>query len=355
MAERAFRDLDPDFLQPVRPPYVLRADQRQVRANPPARSRPPCCARKAGLHIGVKSIRNSQCLLQPRPAACGRRGPRRRRRRVDEIDQPVVAESRTAISGCAIWKPPSRQANQVVAKVCEVEIDRAPHPPRRSSAKAASSASKARVRPGRNPRPASVSATRPLPRANKRHAKPFFQQADLIADGGLGHPELGRGLGEILAAGRGLEDADGAEGRKAGACRKAISAAYATCRAFRWRKDPRNVISTASPRGQTDPRIQGKEFDMRDDFLTRRSGPIIIEQLLQRHRASARRAPRRDRPILAVGRDHASAARAGAVVRDHRPHLQHHRNLRNSTCPAPRIPAAHSGVSWRKSAFRCAS
>ena len=54
----------------------------------------------------------------------------------------------------------------------------------------------------------------PLDAREQRHAKPFFQQANLIADRGLGHPELGRGLGEILTAGRSLEDADGAERRQ---------------------------------------------------------------------------------------------------------------------------------------------
>ena len=48
------------------------------------------------------------------------------------------------------------------------------------------------------------------------HAKPLFQQANLIGDRGLGHPELGRRLGEILAARGGLEDADGARGEASG-------------------------------------------------------------------------------------------------------------------------------------------
>ena len=43
---------------------------------------------------------------------------------------------------------------------------------------------------------------------------PVLQQLHLVADGGLGHPQFLRGLGETLMAGRRLEGANGREGRQ---------------------------------------------------------------------------------------------------------------------------------------------
>ncbi|GGD98159.1 hypothetical protein GCM10011529_00230 [Polymorphobacter glacialis] len=68
----------------------------------------------------------------------------------------------------------------------------------------------------------------------KRRAEAFLEQADLVADGGLGHAEFGGGAGKIAVARRGLEDPDGGERRQL-ARRWTISLAYAPCLSFRWR------------------------------------------------------------------------------------------------------------------------
>ena len=67
---------------------------------------------------------------------------------------------------------------------------------------------------GRDPPPRIGQRHPPLDAREQRQAKPLLQQANLIADRGLGHPELGRGLGEILMARGGFEDADGAQRRQ---------------------------------------------------------------------------------------------------------------------------------------------
>jgi hypothetical protein len=48
------------------------------------------------------------------------------------------------------------------------------------------------------------------------HADPVLQQLHLIADGGLGHAQLGGGLGKALMARGGLEGTDGGERRQLG-------------------------------------------------------------------------------------------------------------------------------------------
>ena len=49
----------------------------------------------------------------------------------------------------------------------------------------------------------------------QRLAQPFLQRLDLVADGAVGHVQLGRRLGEALQAGGGLEIMHGFQGRKA--------------------------------------------------------------------------------------------------------------------------------------------
>jgi hypothetical protein len=53
----------------------------------------------------------------------------------------------------------------------------------------------------------------PLAAQEQRHPQSLLEQLDLIADRGLGHSELHRGLGEILVAGGGLEHSHGGQRR----------------------------------------------------------------------------------------------------------------------------------------------
>ena len=104
--------------------------------------------------------------LEPRPAAAP--GPDRDVDIVaDEVGQGVVADSRTASSGWAIWKPPSRQASQVLANVCEVEMVRVACVLGAKLGEGGVQTSNARASSGASRRPASVSSTRPLARVNR--------------------------------------------------------------------------------------------------------------------------------------------------------------------------------------------
>ena len=52
------------------------------------------------------------------------------------------------------------------------------------------------------------------PAQEQRHADAFLEQLDLIAHRGLGHAELGRGLGEAQLTRHGFEGADRCQGRQ---------------------------------------------------------------------------------------------------------------------------------------------
>ena len=72
-----------------------------------------------------------------------------------------------------------------------------------------------RVRHDRGEPPPGLAQRDPPLRADEQgQAEPLLEQPDLIADRGLGHPQLARGEGEILVPGGRLEDPDGGQRRE---------------------------------------------------------------------------------------------------------------------------------------------
>ena len=123
-------------------------------------------AAKAALQIGLKLRRNRKWHLSP--------GQSPRPTRIAAWNSPVEksisllsVESLTARFGCLTWKLPIRGASQVVAKVCAVLIESKAWSSATMPEKASSSVSNALATSGAARRPASVSDTRPLWRANK--------------------------------------------------------------------------------------------------------------------------------------------------------------------------------------------
>ena len=68
----------------------------------------------------------------------------------------------------------------------------------------------------RDPAPGLGQLHPPLHPREQGRAEPLLEDADLVGDRRLGHPQFARGLGEILMARGRLEDADGAERGQSG-------------------------------------------------------------------------------------------------------------------------------------------
>ena len=73
----------------------------------------------------------------------------------------------------------------------------------------------------------------------QRRAEPLLEALDLIGDGRLGHPQLGRGGGEILRPRSRFEGPDRSQWGEPSHKRHFIRSIYGLCRAFDWRNEAR--------------------------------------------------------------------------------------------------------------------